>query len=1488
MTITELAIKRPILILVCFAALAIVGVYSFFQLNYELLPDVTPPHVSIITTYPGASPNEVETSLSKPIEDAASNVEKVKRVFSTSTEGVSMVWIEFRQSADADIALQMVQRRINEIADQLPLQARKPVLSKFSLSEFPILRIAATSTAGSKEFYQDLKDRIRPRLAQLPGVGAVTLIGGEEREIKVYLNAKLLQAQNLSPLQVVDMLRRSDIDLPAGKIKDTDGEYDVRLTGRLQTLDELRTVTVGYGPDGRRIPLCDVAEVMDGTRDDAVISRLNTQPAVAILIQKQTDANSVEVSRLARNELRLLEQEYASMHLKFDVAQDLSEFTMESATAVVQDLFVAVLLVALVMLVFLHSLRNAFIVLVAIPASLISVTGVMYALGFTLNIMTLLAMSLVIGILVDDSIVVLENIHTHLQRKKDPHTAALDGRLEIGFTALAITLVDVVVFVPASLLGGVVGGLLKQFSIVIVIATLMSLLVSFTLTPMLASRLSRIEDLKNVSWTGRFADSFELFFQRILRSYEGILRWALLHRGSVALTSAVLFIGSLCLVGFGFIGSEFVSMADKGEFTLTMTLPPGAALATTDSLVHRAEAMIAGIPEVKKIFASVGVSNEGFIGMTSSNNAEIIVSLVPKARRSRSMQEIGSQIKNAVLASPGVKARIVPIGFLGTANDAPIQILINGTNRDSLKAAGDIMLNLVQKIPGTSDVRLSVEEGRPETRIEIDREKLALFRLSLEDIATALRVRLTGYGDNKFREGTTEYLMNIVLDETDKSATAGLAGTTFVNSRGQSIELRQFARVYQSTGPSKLDRRNRMPAITLFSEAVGRPAGTIGDDIQAALATTRLPEGIKTAFEGDLEMQEEGFDSILLALIAAIVFVYLIMAALYDSLLTPFVVLFSIPVAVIGALLALALTMNTLNIFSFFGIVIMVGLVSKNAILLIDRANHLRSGGMDVMEALVQAGQHRLRPILMTTMTMVFGMMPIAIATGPASEWKSGLALGLIGGLTTSMFLTLILVPTMYVDVERFKNYAAAILRHWSGGKRMPVTAGSLLLCALAAALSTPLHAQERPLTAADAVTLAMEKNAQIRIASLEVRRASEAVREAWGGLLPALSAEGTYTRYMKLPVMFFPTIAVDPANGSLTFTEPSVAMEMGAKNEFLGSINASLPLFRGDVYAGIRAANARERMSVEDVRAGRADVVAAVKKTYYTILLLREQRTVVAQSIARSGEILSEARNLFRQGFATDVDTLQAFVAAENQQPILIRLDNAIASTTTMLKTLIGLPSDNPIVLTDSLDFSPVRAASYDTAYATVLTMRPDVLKLSHQLQAAEALKQMEWSGHLPALSFFCRVQAQDQQNDFAFSRYTWPISSMAGLQLSVPLFNGFRTDARVQQAEVVRLQTEAAFDQTKDAARAELQIALGSLAEAKRRLASSGATVQAAERSYQKTRSRWQQGMCRQIDVSEANVMFNQAKFDRLQAITDCLIAETELAKAAGVLVP
>lgn len=1040
MSLTELSIKRPSLIVVVFAALTVVGLFSLTQLKYELLPKITPPFITVVTVYPGASPQEVETSVTKLVEDAVSGIDKISTVYGTSSEGVSFVSIEFTMSANVNTALQDVQRKVNEVASRLPDGAKTPTVSKFALDEMPVLRMGVTSTMPSREFYQLVKNKIQPRLAKIAGVGQITLVGGDEREIKVNIDAQKLRSYGLSLLQVTQAIKASNLDFPTGKVKEGAQQFIVRIAGKFTSVDGLRDLVIASAPgrQGGDIKLSDIAEVEDGQKEYAQINRIDGKTSIGILVSKQSDANTVDVSAMVRKEIPHIEETFKSAGVKFDVAQDGSRFTLDAANAVKKDLALAVVLVALVMLAFLHSTRNSLIVMIAIPASMISTFIAMYAFNMSLNLMTLLGLSLVVGILVDDSIVVLENIYRHLEKGEDARSAALKGRNEIGFAALSITLVDVVVFVPLALVTGLVGNIMREFALVVVFSTLMSLFVSFTVTPLLASRFAKLERLTKNSVLGRFGVWFERMFEKLTAEYLHILKWSLGNRAKIIMLSAALLLASLALVPLGFIGSEFVEIADQGEFAVTMEMPSGSTLENTNFVAQQAERMISQLPEVKKMIVNVGVSSDGFLAQSSNNIAELNISLVPKKERVKSTDDVAAEIKQLVSKIPGVKVRANPIGIFGTANQTPIQLVVSGPTYDDARAAAAIVAAIVEKIPGTADVRLSSEEGKPETRVEIDRQKMAALGLSVAEVGQTLRVALNGDDESKYREGDNEYAIRILLDQFDRSRTADIGNVTFVNRKGQLVELKQFANIYQATGPTKLQRQDRNPSVTVLSQAVGRPSGSIGEDIKKNLASVTLPDGVAIAYKGDLQNQAEGFESLFMALIAAILFVYMIMVALYDSYVYPFVVLFSIPVAMIGALLALALTMKSLSIFSILGIIMLVGLVGKNAILLVDRANQMRSEqNLSAFDALMEAGNTRLRPILMTTVAMVFGMLPIAISGAAGSEWKSGLAWALIGGLISSLLLTLVLVPVVYSYVDGLREKMPALFTQLSWTKRM-------------------------------------------------------------------------------------------------------------------------------------------------------------------------------------------------------------------------------------------------------------------------------------------------------------------------------------------------------------------------------------------------------------------------------------------------------------------
>lgn len=1022
MTLTEVAIKRPTLVVVIFSFLAVLGVFGFNQLKYELMPKMTAPIVTITTIYPGGSPNEVENSVTKIIEDAISGIERITSVRSSSSEGRSMVIIEFEATVNVDFSLQDVQRKVNEVSDKLPQTSRKPVISKIAFDEIPVLRMAVKGNLESKDFYQFVKDKIQPRIASIGGVGQVVLQGGDQREIKVNLDYQKLKAYNLSVAQVTQVVKSSNVDFPTGNIKDTDDQFVIRVEGKFTTPEEMKNLVVMRSKNGGIVRLSDVSEVQDGHVDYTNLNRLNGVSSVGILVQKTSDGNTVDVSSGVRKELDKLEKDYKTLDLKFNIAQDGSIFTMDSANAVKEDLAIAVVLVAIVMLIFLHSLRNSLIVMVAIPSSLISTFFLMYVFDFSLNLMTLLAMSLVIGILVDDSIVVLENIYTHLEKGENQREAALKGRNEIGFAALSITLVDVVVFVPLALITGMIGNFLRQYALVVVFSTMMSLFVSFTITPMLASRFTKLEHLSGNTLTGKFGLWFEKLFQAVTDYYTNVLKWGLKHGWTVGLLTVILLIISIMLPRMGFVGSEFIPVVDRGEFIITIETDPGSSIENTNYTTQTVEKILKDFPEVEKVITNVGASSEGLIGVYSNNSSELNVALVDKAKRTKTTEVLSQEIKNKILKLPGIKVRVNPISLFGTQNRSPIQLLISGANYEDVMKAARIMFDVVKGIQGTTDVRLSSEEGKPELRIQIDREKMALFGLTINDVGQTLRIALTGDNDSKYRQGVNEYDIRILSDENDRSNTSTLPLMGFMNSRGQMIQLNQFANIYQTTGPTKLERENRISSVNLFSQVYGKTSGEVGTAITEKMKSVQLPPGVTFSFTGEQKTMADSFKSLIYAILAAILFVYMIMIALYDSYVYPLVVLFSIPVAIIGALFGLALTAKTISIYSMLGMIMLIGLVAKNAILIVDRANQMKADkNMSTYEALIEAGQARLRPILMTTVAMVVGMLPIAVSSSAGSEAKSGLGVVLIGGLSSSLLLTLVVVPVVYQRFDKWK-----------------------------------------------------------------------------------------------------------------------------------------------------------------------------------------------------------------------------------------------------------------------------------------------------------------------------------------------------------------------------------------------------------------------------------------------------------------------------------
>lgn len=1021
MSITELSIKRPLLITVIFVTLILFGWISYKQLDYNLLPKFEANVVSVQTTYRGASSDEIQNSVTKPVEEAVSTIEGVNSVSAISQEGVSVVTIELKSGFDMNKAQRDAERKINEIKAKLPLNADEPLVRKFSTDEMPILRISATSKLSDPELYDLVDNKIKPLLQNVSGVGQVTLIGGNEREIQVTLDNDKLQGYGVSSNQVNQIISNSNTSYPAGSVESSNSRFSIRLDAKTSKVEDMRNLIVRENADGSRILLKDVATITDTQTEPTTINRINGKSGIGIQINKQADANAVDVSQDVKAKLESIKKEYAKQGFNYVVAADQSVYTLASADAVIHDLFLAILIVGGVMLLFLHSLRSSLFVLVAIPSAMIPTFALMYVFGFSLNLMTLMGLSLVVGILVDDSIVVLENIYRHMEMGKDKVKASLEGRNEIGFTAMAITLVDVVVFVPLSFAGGLIGNILREFALVVVFSTLMSLFVSFTLTPLLASKWGRLEVLtKNTLW-GRLNIGFENFIDQLKEGYGHVLVWSLSHKRWILGGIFVLMIGSFMLLGKGFIGSSFSSNGDRGEFTMQLETSVQTPLYQTNQGVKEVERLLLSKLEVVKVFTNVGMQSGTTGGSsTTSNVAELSVTLVDKEERSISTEDFGTKIRNEAAKIPGVKVSILPTTIAGTTS-LPIQIAVKGTDMDSIWKGARLVREVVAATAGTDYVEYSTKNPKSEISIDLNRERISQYGLTIPDVGNAVQLAFRGDNQTKYKENGEEYPINLTLEKSDRMNIESVRKLTIKNNNGAIVRLDQIAEVKETLGQAVLERTDKLNTIKVTSAAVGRPSGTIVADIQNKLETVVLPQGVTIDYLGDAKNQKEAFGSLGFAMLLGILLVYLIMVALYESVVYPFVVLFSIPVAIIGALLALALTMESLTIFAIVGLIMLLGLVAKNGILIVDFTNQLRSEGLSVTEALVEAGKERLRPILMTTIAMIVGMLPIALAHGAGAEVKNGMAWVIIGGLTSSLILTLVLVPSMYMIIEKMR-----------------------------------------------------------------------------------------------------------------------------------------------------------------------------------------------------------------------------------------------------------------------------------------------------------------------------------------------------------------------------------------------------------------------------------------------------------------------------------
>lgn len=1019
MLLSDFSIKRPVSTTMVMLGLAVFGCICFRSLGVDLFPRVEFPVITIISVLPGADPHTVETTVSKPIEDALSSISSIKHIRSTSADSVSQVVIQFELEKSTDVAFQEVQAKLGSARSLLPEDLEDPIVEKFDVDSSPIMAVVVSGKLPIHSLSTIADKTVKNRLQRVFGVGQVKLVGDRERTVWIYVDPYRLEGWNLSVQEVAAAIRAHHIEMPGGRIETGPREILVRTKAEVDEVMALNDVVIAYRNDAP-IRLSDVGEVVDGLEEERSMARLDGRSAVALLVQRQSGQNTVAVAEAVKKEIQALRSELSTHNVSVEIAQDLSIYIERSIHEIQFHLVLGGLLAVIIVFLFLRNVSATIISALAIPLSVISTCIVMYLLGFTMNTMTMLALSLAIGILIDDAIVVVENIFRHFRGSKSPKEAARVGTDEIGLAALAITMSIVAVFVPVAFMKGMVGRFLYQFGLTMTAAVLVSLFVAFTLTPMLSSQFLRDRQV-----TGLWARWLEKGLNTLDCWYGVALRWVLGHRAVTLSVAAVSLVAALMLTGF--IHSEFLPQEDQSDFNIKVKTPLGSSLSATDRIMSSICEKLRGESWLTYTFSTIGTDN-----LRKVNEGMIYVKMVDKNQRKTSqiaaMEQVRAMIGNNHDCVVSIEQ--VPRTSSGSRRACALQVDIKGADLSKLEAQAHELISRLKQRRGYVDMDLSYEAEKPEVDIAIRRDQAAALGVTPGLIAQTVQTMVGGRDVAKYTVGGDRYDIRVRLADAYRRGPEDLFNMNVRNGSGELIPLGNLIEVTSAVGPVQIDRDNRERIVSVYVNLV-REEKTLGQavtEIGAVFSEMNLPAGYSYEFTGMADVMKESFQNLCIALVLAIVLVYMVLASQFESFIQPLVIMLALPFSVVGALGGLLIAHATLNINTMIGMILLMGLVTKNAILLVDYANTLRSqDGYSMVEALVTAGQTRFHPILMTTLAMIFGMLPIALSHAAGSESSSPMAIATIGGLMTSTFLTLLVVPVVYSLVERMRGRSLAV-----------------------------------------------------------------------------------------------------------------------------------------------------------------------------------------------------------------------------------------------------------------------------------------------------------------------------------------------------------------------------------------------------------------------------------------------------------------------------
>ena len=1025
MYISDLSIDRPVFATMVICALMVLGAISLLYIGVELTPEVNPPFINIMTVYPGAGPEEIETLVTKPIEEGISSVNGLKKITSSSTEGRSVVNLEFQFEVPIRLAAIEVKEKVSTIRNNLPKDIDEPIIQRFDPSARPILWYGISADMPADEIRRIAENDIKPALEQIDGVAEVGVVGGLEREIHVNMDMGKMISYNISVAKMFNIIRDENMNIPAGRIDQDRQEMMVRTKGEFNSIEQIKNLVVMVN-NSVPVYIKDIAEVKDGFKDVRTISKINGVNSVSFSVKKQSGANTVAVADKVKKVLDGLKKSFPQ-DMKIASIDDLSIDVKTDIANVREAIVLGVIMAVLIVFLFMRDWRSTVICALALPTSLISTFFFMYIMGFTLNIMTLMALSLIVGVLIDDSIVVRENIFRHMEEGMEPKKAASVGTKEIGLAVMATTFTIIAVFVPIAFMSGMIGMWFKSFGLTAAFAVMVSLFVSFTLDPMLSAYFMRPirHEERRENWFTKFSDRLEEFYKSIDANYRVILQWALSHKKFVVIGAVVVFILSMSLISL--IGVEFFSMEDRSQMMIDIETPPGSSINMTNRIASKVESILRKHPDIKTVFTTIGTDGDVTL-------AQLNVKTTPKGNRKtgKSIAEIISDARDMLKKVPGANIVINQRG-MEAAHEAPVNLYIRGEDIDTLSRLSDEVLPIAKKVPGTVDVTSSLKKGKPEMQVLVDRLRAADVGIGIGQIASTLRTMIAGQVASKVRDGDNEYDIRVRLKEEDRNNPFIVENISLSSALGKQIMLKDVSRFNPELGPMDIRRENRERQVIISSRLKNAPLNDVIRNIKDRIKNVKLPRGYTMGFTGQAERMQEAFSTMAMALILAVIFIYMVLASQFNSFIHPFTIMLSLPLAIVGALLTIFLSGLRFNMSVMFAIIMLLGLVTKNAILLVDYTNTLREKGAEKTEAILTAGPTRLRPILMTTSAMILGMLPVALSRAPGSEFRAPMAISIIGGLIASTVLTLVVVPVVYYLLDevtqklkkKFKPFSA-------------------------------------------------------------------------------------------------------------------------------------------------------------------------------------------------------------------------------------------------------------------------------------------------------------------------------------------------------------------------------------------------------------------------------------------------------------------------------